>query len=152
YALAQLWLDWGVPPAALLGHSVGEYVAACLAGVFSLEDALALIAKRGALVQAQPGGAMMAVGRGGGGLRGLLPEALDVAAVNGPGQCVVAGPTGAIDAFAAELEKRKLSARRLATSHAFHCQLLEPVLPEFAAAVRQVKLNAPRLPFLSGLT
>ncbi len=153
YALAQLWMSWGVTPAAMLGHSVGEYVAACLAGVFSLEDALRLVAERARLVQAQPGGTMLAV---------RLPEAellplaahagLEIAAVNAPGLGVVSGPYEAVAAFETELETRRVAARRLKTSHAFHSAMVEPVVGPFEALVQGVALHAPAIPFASNVT
>jgi amino acid adenylation domain-containing protein len=151
YALARLWMAWGVRPEAMLGHSLGEYVAACLAGVFSLADALALVAERGRLMQEMPGGAMLAV---------QLPEAevrpllggLSLAAVNGPAMCVVAGEPGEIAALAERLVGRGLEGRRLHTSHAFHSASMEPVLAPFAAAFDGLRLHAPAIPFVSNLT
>ncbi len=147
YALAQLWMSWGVQPAAMLGHSVGEYVAACLAGVFSLEDALRLVAERARLVQAQPGGAMLAVRLPEADLVTLLADAgLAIAAVNAPGLCVVSGASEAVEAFENELETRRVAARRLKTSHAFHSAMMDPVVEPFTALVRAVTLHAPHDP------
>ncbi|HEY0738797.1 MAG TPA: type I polyketide synthase, partial [Herpetosiphonaceae bacterium] len=156
YALAQLWQSWGVTPAALLGHSLGEYVAATLAGVFTLADALRLVVTRGRLMQGLPPGAMLAIPRGEAEVRALLhPEGtrdLDLAAVNGPSACVVSGPIPAIDALAAHLAAQDIETRRLHTSHAFHSSLLDPILPAFRAAVQQLRLQPPQLPVLSNLT
>ena len=154
-ALAKLWMSWGVTPAAMLGHSVGEYVAACVAGVFSLEDGLRLVAERARLVQEQPGGVMLAVRLPEEELLPLLAaqEAeLSLAAVNSPALCVVAGPEAAVRAFEAALEARRVAARRLQTSHAFHSAMLDAVIEPFAALVRTVPLSAPRIPFVSNVT
>ncbi len=153
YALARLWMSWGVQPAAALGHSVGEYVAACLAGVFSLEDALRLVAERARLVQAQPSGAMLAVRLPEGELRGLATRAgLEIAAVNAPGLCVVSGSHEGVAAFEQELATRRVAARRLKTSHAFHSALVAPVIEPFEALVRGVTLHAPTIPVVSNVT
>ncbi|MCY1033067.1 beta-ketoacyl synthase N-terminal-like domain-containing protein [Corallococcus sp. BB11-1] len=152
YALAKLWMAWGVKPSAMLGHSIGEYVAACLAGVFSLDDALTLVAARGKLMQGVPAGAMLSVREEESALMPLLTGGLSVAAVNAPGFTVVAGPTDAVDALQAKLEARGVEVSRLHTSHAFHSAMMEPVLAPFTERVRQVKLNAPTLPFLSNVT
>jgi len=145
HALARLWMSWGIEPAAMIGHSIGEYVAACLAGVLSLEDALALVAARGRLMQSLPGGAMLSV---------ALPEAelklgpeLSLAAVNSPTSCVVSGPVEAIEAFQVAAETR-----RLHTSHAFHSSMMDPVLEAFGAEVRKVRLNPPQRRYLSNVT
>jgi acyl transferase domain-containing protein len=152
YALAQLWLSWGIQPQAMIGHSIGEYVAACLAGVFSLEDALALVATRGRLMQTLPTGAMLAVPLAEAELIPLLTTGIDLAAVNGPAQCVVSGPTEAIEALEARLAAQEITCRRLHTSHAFHSAMLDPMLEPFAAAVRRVRLQVPRLPYISNLS
>jgi acyl transferase domain-containing protein/thioesterase domain-containing protein len=152
YALTKLWMSWGVRPAAMVGHSIGEYVAACLAGVFSLEDALAVVAARGRLMQSLPAGAMTAVPLAEQDVRPLLFEGLALAAVNGPLQSVVSGNFEAVEKFERELEAREISCRRLHTSHAFHSPMMEPVLGEFTAMVRQLVLRPPRIPYLSNLT
>ncbi|WUI00860.1 SDR family NAD(P)-dependent oxidoreductase [Spirillospora sp. NBC_00431] len=152
YALAGLLRSWGVRPAAMLGHSVGELTAACLAGVFALPDALALVAARGRLMQRMPAGAMLAVALPEDEAAAILPEPLSVAAVNAPGECVVAGPPGAVDEFAATLAARRTPSRRLRTSHAFHSAMMDPVLDEFAELVAKVPRNQPDVPFLSCVT
>src|SRR4029077_20037687 len=136
----------------MFGHSIGEYVAACLAGVFSLDDALALVAARGRLIQDQPGGAMVAVRLSEADLRARLTPGLDLAAVNGPAQCVVSGPEDAVAAFAVELEKQSISCRRLPESPPFHSAMLDPILDRFAAAVAAVHRSPPTTPFLSCVT
>ncbi|HXB53930.1 MAG TPA: amino acid adenylation domain-containing protein [Vicinamibacteria bacterium] len=152
WALTRLWDAWGVRPSAMLGHSVGEYVAACASGVMSFEDALRLVAIRGALMQALAPGAMTAVGLPEAEIRALLDGALDLAAVNGPRECVVSGPEEAVAALEARLESRGLPCERLATSHAFHSAMMNPILERFREAVEKVELRAPRIPFVSNLT
>ncbi|HEU4557555.1 MAG TPA: amino acid adenylation domain-containing protein, partial [Longimicrobium sp.] len=152
YALAKLWMGRGVQPAAMLGHSIGEYVAACLAGVFSLENALRLVAARGRLMQALPAGSMLAVPLPEAEVRPLLPPGLSLAAVNGAAHCGVSGGLAEVDAFEALLAGRGVDARRLHTSHAFHSAAMDPVLDAFAAEVRKARPGAPSLPFVSNLT
>ncbi|MFF5204857.1 SDR family NAD(P)-dependent oxidoreductase [Streptosporangium sp. NPDC000396] len=152
YALAQLWQSWGVRPAEMIGHSIGEYVAATVAGVFTLADAVRLVAARGALMQSMPPGAMLAVQQDESALAGRLPDGVSVATVNGPGTCVVAGPTDAIEAFAETLKAEKVGCKALRTSHAFHSPMMEPILAEFTALVASVPRQAPRLPFWSNVT
>ena len=148
WSLARLWMDWGVQPEAMLGHSVGEFVAACLAGVFSLEDALALVAERGRLVQATPPGAMLSVPLGEEALAEWLDGELSLAAVNGPDLCAVSGPFDAIE----RLEQRLPASRRLHTSHAFHSALVEPAVALFRERVARVERRPPQIPFLSNVT
>ncbi|HEY0512849.1 MAG TPA: amino acid adenylation domain-containing protein [Thermoanaerobaculia bacterium] len=152
YALATLWMQWGVRPQAMLGHSIGEYVAACLAGVFSLRDALALVAARGRLMQRLPGGSMLAVPLPEAEVLPLLGGELSLAAVNRPSLCVVAGPTPAVEALREELAARGIEGRPLHTSHAFHSAMMEPILAPFADRVRKVRLSSPHLPYLSNVT
>ncbi|MCY1047782.1 amino acid adenylation domain-containing protein [Corallococcus sp. bb12-1] len=152
YALARLWMSLGITPQAMLGHSVGEYVAACLAGVFSLDDALALVAARGQLMEALPTGAMLSVALPEAQLRPLLGPALALAAINAPDLCVASGPVELIDALEATLVARKVECRRLHTSHAFHSAMMNPILDAFGERVRSVKLSRPRRPYVSNLT
>jgi acyl transferase domain-containing protein/acyl carrier protein len=152
YALARLWMAAGLSPEAMIGHSVGEYVAACLADVLRLEDALALVALRGRLMQALPRGAMLAVPLPPGEVEGLLTPGLALAAVNAPAICVVSGPEAAIEALASILRERGTETRRLRTSHAFHSPMMDPVLEPFAEAVGRVSLGTPRLRYVSNLT
>ncbi|MGW4966248.1 MupA/Atu3671 family FMN-dependent luciferase-like monooxygenase [Nonomuraea sp. NPDC004186] len=152
YALAQLLISWGVRPEAMIGHSLGEYVAACVAGVMSLPDALALVAARGRLMQALPPGGMLAVACSEEELMLLLRPGVEPAAVNGPRACVVAGPPEAVEALLADLTGRGIAARRLRTSHAFHSVMMEPVLEEFRVLVRSVRLAPPALPYISNVT
>ncbi|HEX6755493.1 MAG TPA: SDR family NAD(P)-dependent oxidoreductase [Mycobacteriales bacterium] len=150
--LARLWESWGVVPDAMVGHSVGEYVAATVAGVFAVPDAVRLVAERGRLMQAMPPGSMLAVQRDAGEVRDGLPDGLSVAVVNGPGTCVVAGPSEEVAAFADGLRADGVGCTPLRTSHAFHSAMMEPVLGEFTAAVAAVPRRAPARPFLSNVT
>ncbi|HYO54553.1 beta-ketoacyl synthase N-terminal-like domain-containing protein, partial [Archangium sp.] len=152
YALARLWMSMGLAPEAMIGHSLGEYVAACVAGVFSLEDALQLVAYRGQLMEKLPGGAMVSIHLPEKEVRGLLRPGVALAAVNAPSLCVASGPTEAIEELEAELVRRKVEHRRLHTSHAFHSEMMEPVMEAFAGRMRGVKLSPPRLPYISNLT
>jgi amino acid adenylation domain-containing protein len=153
YALACLWQHWGVRPSAMLGHSIGEYVAAHLAGVIALEDVLAIVAARGRLMQALPAGRMAAVHLGSADL-GRLIEATDVeiAAANAPGLCTVSGPGDAVTALLERLDAQGVESRVLHTSHAFHSAMMEPVLERFTEVVAGARLQAPSLPYVSNLT
>ena len=152
YALARLWMEWGVRPTAMIGHSIGEYVAATLAGVLSLEDALALVAARGRLMQALPSGSMLAVPLSEKELKPLLGKTLALAAINGSSACVVSGPTEAVEALENQLASQGVECRCLHTSHAFHSQMMEPVLESFTQRVKQVSLKPPQIPYISNLT
>ncbi|WP_410812631.1 SDR family NAD(P)-dependent oxidoreductase [Micromonospora sp. 067-2] len=149
YALAVLWQGAGIRPAAMIGHSIGEYVAATVAGVLSLPDALRVVAARGRLMQSLPAGSMLAVALDESVVADLLPDGLSVATVNGPGTCVVAGGTAAVEAFAAMLTGKS---KTLRTSHAFHSPMMEPILAEFTALMGTVPLRPPTVPFLSNVT
>jgi phthiocerol/phenolphthiocerol synthesis type-I polyketide synthase E len=151
YALARLWMSWGVVPRAMIGHSIGEYVAACLAGVFELEDALALVAARGRLMQSLPAGAMLAVQMPAEALEPLLPDGVGIAALNGPSLTVVSGPEDAVVELQARLPDGT-GATRLKTSHAFHSAMMDPVLERFAALVANARREAPEIPIVSNLT
>ncbi|MEU7003412.1 SDR family NAD(P)-dependent oxidoreductase [Nonomuraea sp. NPDC046570] len=152
YALARLWQEWGVRPAAMIGHSVGEYVAATVAGVFTLPDALRLVAARGRLMRSMPAGAMLAVPKDETEIAALLPPDVEIATVNGPGACVVAGPAEAVAAFADRLKADGIRSTTLRTSHAFHSAMMEPILEEFTRLVAAVPRREPSLPFLSNVT
>jgi acyl transferase domain-containing protein len=152
YALAQLWMQWGVAPKAMIGHSLGEYVAACLAGVFSRNDTLRILSARARMMQDLPAGAMLAVRLPETEVVPLLGERLSIAALNSPGMTVVSGPFDAIDALGATLKEMKVMSRRLATSHAFHSAMLDPMLPGFAEVVSSVQMHPPQVPFVSSLT
>ncbi|PWK80669.1 acyl transferase domain-containing protein [Lentzea atacamensis] len=152
YAVARSLMSAGVTPAAMIGHSVGEYVAACLAGVFSLEDAVKLIATRGELMSRTRPGAMVAVGLAEDVLRPMLPAGLDIAAINSATQCVVAGDVEAIERFEARLAAEEATHTRLKTTRAFHSALMDPMLDEFREVLVAVRFSAPRLRFVSNLT
>ncbi|GAB3489892.1 type I polyketide synthase [Amycolatopsis cihanbeyliensis] len=151
YALARLWQSWRVRPGTMIGHSVGEYVAATLAGVFELPDALRLVATRGRLMGAMAPGVMVAVSLDEAEVAPLLPEGLSIATVNGPGTCVVSGEAELVELFTGGLG-RKVNVKRLRTSHAFHSPMMDPMLAELADAVAAVPRHAPRVPFFSGVS
>ncbi len=152
YALAKVWMSWGVRPEAMIGHSLGEYVAACLAGVFTLEEALSLVAARAQLMQRLPGGAMLGVQLPEDETRKFLNHQLSIAAVNAPAVCVVSGTEEAV----AELQKRwdetGVACRRLHTSHAFHSPMMNDILEPFARLVKDFNPKPPRIPYISNLT
>lgn len=152
YAIVRAWLARGARPAALVGHSVGEFAAAVLAGVMPLADAARLVARRGALMEALPSGSMLSVRMPADRLLAMLPASLSLAADNGPSACVVAGPTDQVQAFQACLESEGLASRLLQTSHAFHSSMMEPAVARFEAEVRTVPLSAPSIPIASTLT
>jgi acyl transferase domain-containing protein/acyl carrier protein len=152
YALAQLWMAWGVRPQAMIGHSIGEYVAACLAGVFSLEDALACVAMRGRLMQEMPAGKMLSVPLAEHVVRTFLNGHLSLAAVNAPGHCVVSGAADPLNELAHQLAQRGVKSLELHTSHAFHSAMMEPVLEPFVEQVGRLRLQPPVIRFVSNLT
>ena len=152
FSLARTLMEWGLTPTHMLGHSVGEYVGACLAGVFSLEDALTILAFRGQLIQSLPPGAMLAVMLAEGELRKRVTADLAIAAVNAPEVCVVSGSVSAIAALEGELSGETITTRRLHTSHAFHSAMMDPILESFTRAVSRITLRAPRIPFISNVT
>ncbi len=152
YSLALLWRSWGVEPQAMIGHSIGEYVAACLAGVFSLEDALKLVAARAKLMQQLPTGSMLVVPLSEKKVQSLLGQKLSIAVINGPSMCVVSGATDAVDALQNQLLEQEVECFRLHTSHAFHSAMMEPILMPFTELVKKVKLNVPKISYVSNLT
>ncbi|QMU70039.1 non-ribosomal peptide synthetase/type I polyketide synthase [Streptacidiphilus sp. P02-A3a] len=152
YALARLWHSWGVRPDVMVGHSIGEYACACLAGVLSLPDAAHLVALRGRLLAAQPPGGMLSVALAEGELRRRLPPGAAIAAVNAPRQCTVAGPRPELDALAAALTADGVRVTALRTSHAFHSPLVAGAVEPFRRAVGQLTLNPPRQAYVSSVT
>jgi len=152
YALARLWMSWGVQPQAMIGHSVGEFVAACLAGVFSLSDGLNLVAARGRLVQEQPAGAMLAVRLEKKEVEPLLNGKLSLAAVNSPSVCVVSGPSEDIASLQQQLRGRGVASQPLLTSHAFHSAMMDPVLRPLGELVGRITLKPPRFPYISNVS
>lgn len=156
YAMAEWWRSLGVTPFAVIGHSVGEYVAACVADVFALEDALPLIALRGRLMQQLPaGGAMAAVGALWAEVAAAIApfeREVAIAAINAPLQTVVSGAAARVDHLCAEFEQRGWRCQRLTVSHAFHSPLMDPMLAQFGQAVARVQINPPRLRLISNVT
>ncbi len=152
YALVQLWKSWGVQPDAMIGHSVGEFVAACEAGVFTPQQAMEVIALRGKLMQSLPAGAMLAVHADEQRLLPLLSENIALAAINSPAACTVAGSESAIKAFEALLSQKEIAHRRLRTSHAFHSPMMNPVIAPLADCIAGMRLGFPQKPFVSTLT
>jgi len=152
YALAQLWMDWSVHPQAMIGHSLGEYVAATIAGVFSLEDALALVANRGKLMQQCESGAMLSIQLSQQEVQPLLETELSLAASNAPSYCVVSGLTQAVEQLQQQLQEKGIECRRLHTSHAFHSQMMEPIIESFIELLQTIKFNPPKIPFVSNVS
>lgn len=152
YALARLWMSWGVEPGALIGHSVGEFVCATLAGVMSLADALALVALRGRLMQAQPAGSMLSVRLSADAIASYLDDTIELAAENSPALCVVGGPTPDIERLEARLAADGVAAKRLMTSHAFHSAMMQPVVAPMLAQLQTMTLHAPQIPIVSTVT
>ena len=152
YSLAQLFMRWGVKPAAVVGHSVGEFVAACIAGVMTMEDALYLLVHRGRLLQKMPVGGMLAIGLPEEQVRRCIGDEIFLAAVNAPDQCVVSGSLEEIEVLENNLTKDSVYHWRLPVARAGHSRMLDPLLAGFAAKVSQISLNEPRLPYFSGMT
>jgi amino acid adenylation domain-containing protein len=152
YALARTWMAWGVRPSAMIGHSIGEFVAACLSGVLSLEDCLKMVAARGRLIQQLPHGAMLSVAAGEQEAKEWTGGGVFLAAVNADRLCVLSGETEAISALEDKLSQMKIQARRLQTSHAFHSPMTEPAAERFGDKISGVKLNPPAIPYASNVT
>ena len=152
YALARQLMAWGIQPRAMLGHSMGEYVAACLAGVFSPEDGLRMVLLRGQLFERVEAGAMLSVPLPRDELVAIMGDGLDVAVVNTPSITVASGPVAAIDALEATLRARDVDSRRIKIHVAAHSRMLDPILPEFGALTRTIKLSKPSIPFMSNVT
>ncbi len=152
YALAKLWQSLGIKPEVLIGHSIGEFAAACLAGVFSLPDALKIVAARGRLMQDVAPGSMLAVSLPEADLRPRLTEHLSIAAINAPKACVIAGPSENVETFASDLKSEGISCRPLVTSHAFHSAMMDPVVAPFREIVARIDLQPPAIPIISTVT
>ena len=152
YALAKVWNSWGINPSAMIGHSIGEYVAACLAGVFSLRDALTLVAARGKLMQEVSKGSMLSIKISEKDLLSILPEKLSLAALNAPSLCVVSGQDNLIKEFNQKLVAENIFCKILETSHAFHSQMMESVIKPFKAEVKKISMLPPKIPFVSTAT
>src|SRR5216684_5057072 len=152
YALAQQLLQWGIQPQAMIGYSLGEYVAACIAGVLSLEDALTLIAGRAKLIAEQPPGSMLAVMLSEEALLPYLNSQICLAAINGPDTCVLAGPTSAIEQLEGQLLLQGIAHRHVETTHAFDSTMLEPLCTAVTDLVGNVTLKPPAIPYISNVT
>jgi acyl transferase domain-containing protein/acyl carrier protein len=156
YALAALWKSWGIQPAVMIGHSIGEYAAACVAGVFSLRDALRLVAARARLIQAlPPEGSMVAALVSESKARGLVApfrQHVSIAAVNAPENIVISGDAGCVDRIVERLQSEGVQSKRLAVSHAFHSPLMEPMMADFERVATSVRFQLPRIRFISNLT
>ncbi|MEB3981852.1 acyltransferase domain-containing protein [Mycobacterium sp. 663a-19] len=153
FALAALWQSWGVVPDVVMGHSVGELTAACVAGVLSLADAAKVVAARGRLMAGLPaGGAMVAVAAAEDEVSPLLTEGVGIAAVNGPTSVVISGERDPVAAIADRMAEQGRRVHRLAVSHAFHSPLMEPVVEEFGRVVAGVSADRPRIQLVSNVT
>ncbi len=152
YALAKLWIHLGIVPDAIAGHSMGEYTAACLSGVLSLEDALKLIARRAKLVNDLPRGGMIAVTLPEKEILPLLDEQLSISLINSPELCVVAGAEDSVNKLEEVLSSRDILYRRVQNAHAFHTKMMDPIFDKLLDEVKQVKLNSPQIPFISNVT
>jgi phthiocerol/phenolphthiocerol synthesis type-I polyketide synthase E len=152
YALARLWMHWGIRPDALIGHSLGEYIAACIAGVVTLEDALTLVAERAKAIEPLPSGAMLAISRDPEQVRPHLGGQVAIATVNAPGLCVAAGPEDQVADLERRLGDAGIVARRLPTTHAFHTPMLSPIAERLTEIARSVRLRPPRIAIVSNVT
>ena len=152
YALSQLWLSWGIKPTVYCGHSIGEFVAAHLAGIFSLQDALHLIATRGRLVSELPGGSMLSVKLAEDQLKNIIPDTLSIAAINSNAIVVVSGEDDMVKEFSKSLDSKDIPNKLLFTSHAFHSKMMDPILDTFEKEVKKIHLNKPVLPIVSTVT
>ena len=152
YALAKMWMAFGVTPSAMIGHSLGEYTAACLAGVFTLEEAVYVLVHRGEIVQRTEPGLMLAVALSEEETRERLTPSISIAVVNGPRSCVVSGDNLEVQLLESELQRDDVNCVRLQTSHAFHCALMDPALADLRDVLSKVQLQKPRIPFVSNVT
>lgn len=152
YALAKLWMSWGITPVALAGHSIGEFCAACIAGIMSLEEALMLVSHRGMMMQQLPGGSMLSIRTGAAEVQPWLNPSLSIAAINGPSLCVVSGDHVSVEKLQQQLEAKEIVCKKLLTSHAFHSPMMDPIVAPFEKLVAGVKLNAPSIPVISTAT
>ena len=152
YAVAKLLESWGIEAEAYIGHSIGEYVAACLAGVFPLETGLHIVATRGKLMQDMPQGAMLAVSLPESDVKSYIDDTISLAAINGPELCVLSGPSEAIEALETTLSSKDIQVKRVRTSHGFHSFMMQPAADAFREYVSHLTLNAPQKPFISNLT
>ncbi|MDM8515211.1 SDR family NAD(P)-dependent oxidoreductase [Desulfobacterales bacterium HSG16] len=152
YALSQLFMKWGICPAAVTGHSLGEYAAACVSGIFNLDDALKLVCRRGKLINDLPPGAMIAVPMPEEDIKSYMEPSLCFAAVNTPKRCVISGPLDAINRIANRFEKDGVQPVRLKTSHAFHSSMIEPAIKPFADFFEGIDFGNIKIPMLSSVS
>ncbi|WP_299411830.1 type I polyketide synthase [uncultured Sulfitobacter sp.] len=152
YALAQLWISWGVKPAAMVGHSMGENVAACLAGVMSFESLIDLVLLRGRLFDTVPAGGMLSVPLSRTAITPYMTDDLDIASLNGPDLTAISGPDAALKELAARLFKDEIESQRIAIDIAAHSRMLEPILADYRAFLSRLDLQAPKMPFMSNRT
>lgn len=155
YSLAKLWMSWGISPTDMLGHSIGEYVAACISGIFSLNDVIAIVAARSRLMQSLPHGSMISVAVTSSECERLITQSklpLDLALVNGENSCVVSGERDVVTSFQEFLATAGIESNRLRTSHAFHSRMMSPILQEFKDAFAKVSFNKPSIPVVSNVT
>lgn len=152
YALSRLWMSWGIQPAVLTGHSIGEFCAACISGIMSLDDALMLVANRGRMMQELPGGSMLSVKLSAEEVKVYLSDDVSVAAVNGPSLCVISGPHESVESINTRLEAAGVVCRKLHTSHAFHSPMMDSIVDPFRKLVEGIKLNPPSIPVVSTAT
>jgi len=152
YALSQLWLSWGVEPVALVGHSVGEYCAACISGIFSLDDALLMVARRGEFMHKMSAGSMLSVRASLADIEPYIDNSIDIAAINAPMLCVLSGTTDDIEAIKETLEEKAFACSLLHTSHAFHSAMMDAAIPPTIEVLSGVQLNAPQIPIMSTVT
>src|SRR6185503_18004405 len=150
--LAQLWMHWGIRPQAMIGHSIGEYVCACLSGVLEFDAALALVTVRGRLMQSAPAGSMLSVPLGAESLKPYLKNGIEIAAVNAPDRCVLAGSAGSITDLKDRLDAEGIEAYPLTVSHAFHSQSMAPILDDFNTELRHHSWRSPQVPYVSNVT
>lgn len=152
YALAQLWIKWSIRPEAMIGHSLGEYVAACLAGVFTLEDALEIVARRGMLLERLLSGAMISVALSEQEVQGYLQEDVSLAAVNGTRLCVLSGPTNKIEQLSLFFTQQHIESHLIHINAAGHSEMVRPIIEDFVAEVKTHTLTPPQIPYISNVT
>jgi acyl transferase domain-containing protein/thioesterase domain-containing protein/NAD(P)-dependent dehydrogenase (short-subunit alcohol dehydrogenase family)/acyl carrier protein len=152
YAQAKLWMSWGIEPETMIGHSLGEYTAACLSGVMSLKDALSMVVARAKLMDTLPEGGMLSIPLSEDEVRPLLPNDVSIAVINSPSMCAVSGTAQAIDNLEQSLTEKGIEYRRLKLSVAAHSPVLDPILEEFGKHVAKIKLQAPAKPYITNLT
>lgn len=152
YALAKLWISWGIEPSILCGHSIGEYVAAHLAGVFSLDDAIKIVVTRGSLISKLPKGSMLSIRATTAEIKAILPSDLSISAINSNQICVVGGTDEAITKFQQQLKEKEILSKLLLTSHAFHSSMMDPILDDFFHVLEKIELNRPQKPIVSTVT